>query len=323
MSFIKLKIKGLILISIIVFITKIFSFYLYIGSITIAILIGVLYNYLYSLNDSLKEGVNFSEKYFLSIAIILMGANIDVSILNTNISKNIYLVIIIIIVGLFSSFILGKLFKLSNSLSFLIGIGNGVCGSSAIVSTSSIIKPKKEDIILSISIINFLGVISIFLVPTVIHFFYKGDIANQGIIIGSTIQAIGQVTAAGFMMSNEIGEIAVFIKMIRILMLVPILLFLALFFSIYDYKMTKNISFQFPYFIIGCLSIFIATNYGLIPLFILPIIKIVSKYALLFSMAAIGLNISLKSIFNKGLKVFLVGIISFGLQIAASIYLLS
>ena len=323
LSFIRSKIKGLILVSIIVLIAKIFSVYLYISSITITILIGVLYNYLYPLNDSFKEGINFSEKHFLSIAIILMGANIDVSILDTNISKNIYLVIIIILVGLCSSFILGKLFKLSNALSFLIGIGNGVCGSSAIVSTSSIIKPKKEDIILSVSIINLLGAISIFLIPTVINFCYKGDIINQGIIIGSTIQAIGQVTAAGFMMSNEIGEIAVFIKMIRILMLVPILLFLALFFSIYDYKITKNISFSFPYFIIGFLFILVARNYDLIPLFILPVIAIVSKYTLLFAVVGIGLTIPLESIFSKGLKVFLVGLISFSLQIAVCIYLLS
>jgi uncharacterized integral membrane protein (TIGR00698 family) len=322
MSFINSKIKGLILVSAIVFITKIFSVYLYIGSITIAILIGILYNYLYPLNESFKEGVNFAEKYFLSIAIILMAANLEVSILDTNIYKNIYLVIIIIMVGIFSSFIFGKLFKLSNNLSFLIGIGNGVCGSAAIISTSSIIKPKKEDIILSISIINILGTISIFLIPMVIHFFYKGDIANHGIIIGSTIQAIGQVTAAGFMMGNETGEIAILIKMIRILMLIPILLLL-LSLSIRNYKITKNISFPFPYFIIGFLFISVARIYGLIPLFMLPVIAIVSKYTFLFAMVAIGLTIPLKSIFSKGLKVFLVGLISFSLQIAACIYLLS
>jgi len=320
MSFINSKIKGLILVSAIVLITKVFSVYLYIGSITFAILIGILYNHLFPINEPFKEGVNFVEKYFLSIAIILMGANLDGSILNTNIYKNIYLVIIIIMVGIFSSFIFGKLFKLSNNLSFLIGIGNGVCGSAAIVSTSSIIKPKKEDIILSISIINILGTISIFLIPMVIHFFYKGDVANHGIIIGSTIQAIGQVTAAGFMMGNEIGEIAILIKMIRILMLIPILLLL---FSIRNYKITKKISFPFPHFIIGFLFIFMARNYGLIPLFMLPAIEIVSKYTLLFAMAAIGLTTPLKSIFSKGLKVFLVGLISFSLQIVVCIYMLS
>jgi len=320
MSFINSKIKGLILVSAIVLITKVFSVYLYIGSITFAILIGILYNHLWPINEPFKEGVNFVEKYFLSITIILMGANLDASILNTNIYKNIYLVIIIIMVGIFSSFIFGKLFKLSNNLSFLIGIGNGVCGSAAIVSTSSIIKPKKEDIILSISIINILGTISIFLIPMVIHFFYKGDVANHGIIIGSTIQAIGQVTAAGFMMGNEIGEIAILIKMIRILMLIPILLLL---FSIRNYKITKKISFPFPHFIIGFLFIFMARNYGLIPLFMLPAIEIVSKYTLLFAMAAIGLTTPLKSIFSKGLKVFLVGLISFSLQIVVCIYMLS
>ena len=66
-----------------------------------------------------------------------------------------------------------------------------------------------------------------------------------------------------------------------------------------------------------------ARNYGLIPLFMLPAIEIVSKYTLLFSMAAIGLTTPLKSIFSKGLKVFLVGLISFSLQIVVCIYMLS
>ena len=75
--------------------------------------------------------------------------------------------------------------------------------------------------------------------------------------------------------------------------------------------------------LIGFIAFAIAVNYNLIPLSLLPMINILSKYSLLFAMAAIGLNISLESILRVGPRVFLVGIISFGLQIVLSIYLLS
>ena len=323
LDFIKKNIKGLLLVSFVVFISRILSIYLYIGPVAISIILGMIINYLYPLDKSFKEGITFSEKYLLSIAIIFMGAGLDLSILGLIESEIIYIILAIIVVAIFSSLIIGKIFNLSNSLSFLIGIGNGVCGASAIAGASSIIKSKKEDIVLSISIINLLGTMGIFIVPLCINLFFEGDINNIGIIIGSTIQAVGQVTAAGFIMGDEVGEIAVLTKMIRILMLGPILIILTFYCSVLKYKISKKISFTIPFFIIGFIVFIIAVNCNLIPLFLLPIISTLSKYSLLFAMAAIGLNISLQSILRSGPKVFLVGFISFGLQIVLSIYLLS
>jgi len=296
---------------------------LYIGSVAISILLGMIINYFFSIDKSFKSGIKFSEKYLLSIAIIFMGAGLNFSVLELIEFNIIYTILLIIVFAIFSSLLIGKLFNLSNSLSFLIGIGNGICGASAIAGASSIMKSKKEDIALSISVINLLGTIGIFIVPLFINLFFEGDVNNIGVIIGSTIQAVGQVTAAGFIMSNEIGEVAVITKMIRILMLGPILILITFYYSFSNYKVSKKISFPIPFFIIGFIAFAIAVNYNLIPLSLLPMINILSKYSLLFAMAAIGLNISLESILKDGPRVFLVGFISFGLQIVLSIYLLS
>lgn len=323
MNFIKKYIKGLLLVSFVVFISKILSIYLYIGSVAISILLGMIINYFFSIDKSFKSGIKFSEKYLLSIAIIFMGAGLNFSVLELIEFNIIYTILLIIVFAIFSSLLIGKLFNLSNSLSFLIGIGNGICGASAIAGASSIMKSKKEDIALSISVINLLGTIGIFIVPLFINLFFEGDVNNIGVIIGSTIQAVGQVTAAGFIMSNEIGEVAVITKMIRILMLGPILILITFYYSFSNYKVSKKISFPIPFFIIGFIAFAIAVNYNLIPLSLLPMINTLSKYSLLFAMAAIGLNISLESILKDGPRVFLVGFISFGLQIVLSIYLLS
>ena len=323
LNFIKNNIKGLILISFIVLFAQILSIYILIGSVTISIILGLIINYIYPLDKSFRKGINFSEKYLLSAAIIFMGASLDLSILSLIESKIIYNVIIVMIIAIISSLILGKIFNFSNSFSFLIGIGNGVCGSSAIAGASSILKSKKEDIVLSISIINILGSLGIFLVPLAIKLFFDGNTDNIGVIIGSTIQAFGQVAAAGFIMSNEIGELAVLVKMIRILFLGPILVILTLFYSFSDKNISKKTSFPIPPFIIGFLCLVLAVNFNLIPLFLIPILSYLSKYALLFAMAAVGLNISLNSMANNGPKVFLLALISFSMQIGVSIYLLS
>ena len=67
--------------------------------------------------------------------------------------------------------------------------------------------------------------------PEIIQLFNITDVEQQSIIIGGTIQAVGQVTAAGFIMGDEVGKFATFIKMVRILMLGPMLIILGLLFS--------------------------------------------------------------------------------------------
>ena len=322
MSLIKINFKGLLLVAITVLLSKLLSNFIYIDAIIISIFLGLIINVLYKPDTSFKPGIAFSEKYLLSFAIILMGANLDFSIINMIETKTLYTIILVIFVSLSSSLALGRIFNLSKSLSLLIGFGNGICGASAIASVSKIIKSKKEDIALSITIINLLGFIGIFIVPFLLNYFFGESIIQKGIIIGSTIQSIAHVTAAGFMVDNQIGEIAILVKMIRILMLGPLLICLTLFFSFYNYNSSKNKSISIPYFIVGFIFFLILSNYNYIPLPLLPLLNQISYYALLFSMAAIGLNLSLKHLITKGFVVFLVGLISFSLEIATAIYFL-
>ena len=228
----------------------------------------------------------------------------------------------LILTSILSSMILGKIFQLSPQLSIMLGIGNGICGSSAIAAASPILNADDDDIGLSISTINILGAFGIFILPLAINLFFEGSIEKQGIIIGSTIQAVGQVTAAGFIMGDEIGQTATLIKMIRILMLGPILIGLTF---IYSSKIenNKHAIFSIPIFIVGFTVLCIIVNLGLIPDQVLPFLSNISKYCLLFAMSAIGLNVSIKSIINKGYKVFIVASLSFGLQIFLAICLLS
>ena len=321
-KFFKDNIPGFLLISFVVLIASFVSVYIKIGSIACAIILGILVKFLFPIHNSLASGINFSEKHLLSLAIILMGANLDASVLKI-IEWNVFLLIVLLIlVAIISSLVLGRLFKLSPLLSLLLGIGNGICGSSAIAGAAPIIKAKDEDVGLSISTINILGAIGIFFVPFCLDLFFSGAIENAGIVIGSTIQAVGQVTAAGFIMGDDIGEIATLIKMVRILMLGPILVLLTLIYMKKTEKTSLSI-FPIPFFIVGFIIFIFLFNYNFIPAFLLPIIKVICKYLLMFAMTAIGLKISLKSIIRKGSKVFAVGMITFCIQIILAIVFLS
>ena len=78
-----------------------------------------------------------------------------------------------------------------------------------------------------------------------------------------------------------------------------------------------------PFFIVGFIIFIFLFNYNFIPDFLLPTIKVICKYSLMFAMVAIGLKISFKSMVSKGPRVFAVGMITFCIQITLAIVFLS
>ena len=146
-------IPGLLLTSLIGYISLFLGNYISIGSVAISILIGfILNNTLLSGYSIYDAGVDFSEKKLLSGAIILLGASLNFTFLNFKIISIIFLIIIF---SILICYLLGNLLDLDKDISILLGIGNGICGSSAIAGASKIINPSKEQIGISIAIINF------------------------------------------------------------------------------------------------------------------------------------------------------------------------
>ena len=309
-------IPGLLLTSLITFLSIYFSSFIPIGSVAIAILMGISINNTFlNQTEIFKTGISFSEKQLLSLAIILLGASLNFNKVMLIPVSSIIFIICIIFISLLFCYLLGKIFGLNKNLSILLGIGNGVCGSSAIAGASKVLDADKNDIGVSIAIINTLGAISIFILPYILmNFFPHFTNEQSGFLIGSTVQAVGQVTATGFIINQEVGEYATFIKMIRIIMLGPILLFLS-FFIKNKSKNNPTGMFNIPYFITGFIIFSLLVTFNFIPENLLLIIQQLSKILLVIAMAGIGLNISFRNIFEFGFKSFTIAALAFSLQI--------
>ena len=223
---------GLIVACLIAVISIYLSEYFIIGSKTMAIILGFLMsNIFFRSNHIVSTGISFSEKTLLTFAIILLGTQVDIHSLGFIDYKIFLFILIIIALSIIICLLIGRLFGLSNNVSLLIGIGNGICGSAAIAGASKILNSKKEDIVVSIAIINTLGIVSIFIFPIIISLIPIFSEQEIGLLIGSTIQAFGQVTATGFIISDDVGHYASIIKMIRIALLGPFLIIISIWFN--------------------------------------------------------------------------------------------
>lgn len=312
---------GILFCSIIGIVALFSAEYIPIGAVTIAIILGIMVGNITKLGEFFEKGIHFTEKRILPFAIALMGVNLNFMILKELGYKSILIIIVGIVVTIMSSIALAKVFKFDKKFALLLGIGNGICGSSAIAATEQIIGVKKEEVGLSIAIVNFLGTIGVFLLPAISTVILKLNNIASGLLIGNTLQAVGQVVAAGFSIDEIAGQTATIVKMGRILMLTPVIFILIIIFSgrntaPIDGRRIKKVGI--PLFIIGFTLLSLVPTFELLPEKHIEIIGNVSHYALILAMAGIGLKITFANILRDGKSALLIGSINFTIQIMFS-----
>jgi uncharacterized integral membrane protein (TIGR00698 family) len=310
----KIYTYGIALAVFIAFCSIILSQYIQIGTATFAILLGILVANIIKIPEKYEKGITFSEKTILGFAIALMGINLDFTVLATLGIKTIVLIVFSMIITIYSSILLGKYLKIDTKLALLLGIGNGVCGSSAISATYKIIKSNKEFVGISIAVVNLLGTIGIFLLPFV-AFLFGLDNIDSGILIGNTLQAVGQVTAAGFSVSEASGLSATTVKMGRILMLTPLIFILIYLFAKNNDDKDEKTKTNIPLFIIFFILFSIVGSTEFLDIKYKEIISDTAYYTSLVALSAIGLKINFASIKDNAITALKLSSIVFFIQI--------
>ncbi len=288
-----------------------------IGAVALAIIMGIIIGNLGRPGPAFVAGIGFCEKHILSFAIALMGVKLDFTILRNLGYESVLLVISGVIFTLSSALVAGKLFHLDRKFALLLGIGSGICGSSAIAATEKIIGNSEEEVGLSVAIVNALGTLGIFLLPFMASMVLGFSDLNSGLLVGNTLQAVGQVVAGGFAISDVAGQTATIIKMTRILMLFPVVFFLIFVFS----KQTRTDHInkpKIPGFIVGFILFSLVPTFNLLPGRWISLLGKSSHIALIVAMAGIGLKITFQSILQNGKSALATGGLIFLLQIIFS-----
>lgn len=312
--------KGLVLSITIAVVAWLCAFIIPIGSVAIAIILGVIVGNIIKLDSSYSTGITYAEKTLLGYAIALMGINLDFGVLSALGFKTIVIIILGMIVTIYSSVLLGRFFGIDKKFALLLGIGNGVCGASAISASAPVLKADKNSIGISIAIVNLLGTIGIFLVPFIAFSFGLNEI-DAGILVGNTLQAVGQVTAGGFSISHDAGVSATAVKMGRVLLLTPLIFILIYMFHVKSSEENTK-GAKVPGFIIVFVLMSLLSSFGIVGETLKTIISNASHILLIIAMAAIGLKIHFSSIKSDGKVALKLASIVFIIQILFTLTLL-
>ena len=286
----------------------------YVGGITLAIILGLIIGNIFKLNRRFEPGVKFSEKNILAYAIMLIGLNLNFNILTKLGYQSIAIIIFMVFTIILISLFVGKLVGISKSFSLLIGVGSAICGSSAIAAVAPMVTKQEEEVGISISVVNLLGILGIFFMP-ILALTLKFNDSLSGLMIGGTLQAVGHVVAAAFSLNDLVGEFATVVKMGRILMLGPVILLFGFFMRSGDTNRRSG-KFILPNYLIGFIILSIVGTAQILPMELAGFLKLISKILLSTAMAAIGLKIRLESLFRQGPQALATGAVLFTIQIA-------
>lgn len=268
-----------------------------------ALLLGIAFHFLAE-EGRCVSGIDFTAKKVLRFGVALLGVRISVDLLLALGPGLIALLVLAIICTILFGLLGAKLLGRGWRLALLTGGSVAICGASAAMAIAAVL-PKNQFsernlifTILSVTVLSTMAMIAYPLVTNTLGLDHRA----AGVFLGGTIHDVAQVVGAGFSVSEETGETATLIKLIRVTMLAPVVLVFSLAFRNMqsgDAEISKRPPL-IPGFVLGFLVLAALNSFGVLPEMVVSTASDVSRWALLLGIAAVGMKTALKNIFDVG-----------------------
>ena len=173
-----------------------------------------------------KPVIVFASRKVLRLGVVFLGFQISIEKFIEVGPRGLLAVALIVVTVFLSLRTLSRKFGISDSLGTLIAGGFAICGATAIAAISSTRKNEDRDVSYAVAIVTLCGTLSVFVIPLIATFLSLSD-PTIGAWIGAAVHDVGQVIAAASMVSDEALDSAVIVKLTRVVLLIPLILFLA------------------------------------------------------------------------------------------------
>ena len=294
---------GLLVSSVIAIAAQFLSEHYGAPAMLMALLLGIAFHFLAE-EGRCVEGIEFTARTVLRLGVALLGARISVELLIELGPELILLVIggviLTILFGLVGARMLGRGWRLG----LLTGGSVAICGASAAMAIAAIL-PKNQYsernltfTVLSVTVLSTLAMVAYPVLTQAIGL----DDKSAGVFLGGTIHDVAQVVGAGFSVSDPAGEAATLVKLMRVTLLAPVVLIMAL-------VIRANLDARpdgsarpplIPGFVAAFLCLAALNSFSLIPDVVKQPLSDLSRWALLISIAAVGMKTSLRRIMDVG-----------------------
>ncbi len=283
----------------------------------VGIVLGMLYanSLRNNLPDTWVPGIQFCSKRVLRIGIILYCFRLTFQDVTAVGVPAICVDAIVVTVTILGGMLIGRMLKMDRELTLLTSVGSGICGAAAVLGAESAIKTQPYKTAVAVSTVVIFGTIAMFLYPVL----YRNGVfalspEEMGIFTGATVHEVAHVVGAGNAMGKAVSDPAIIVKMIRVMMLVPVLLVIS--YAMARAAVTRRGAktggkVSMPWFAILFLVVIGFNSFDLLPAATVDFINNFDTFLLTMAMTALGAETSIDKFKKAGFKPFLLAFILF------------
>lgn len=268
-----------------------------------ALLLGIAMSFIYE-DTKCKAGIEFTACHILRIGVALLGLRIAFGDLAAMGWKTGVLLIFAVGSTIFVGMFLAKALGLKKRFGLLTGGSVGICGASAAMAISAVLPQSKEndrDTLLTIVGVTALSTVAMVVYP-IAAIYFQLDETQTSLFLGATIHDVAQVVGAGYSVSEQTGDLATLTKLVRVAFLMPVVMCILLVLRL-NFDSSKNAKPPgVPGFLIAFAILMSLNSLVNLPVVITDTATDISRFALIISIAAIGMKSNLSQMLTVGVK---------------------
>ena len=280
----------------------------------VGIVLGMIYaNTLRAaLPASFTPGIQFCSKRILRLGIILYGFRLTLQDVTEVGIPAIIVDALMVTITICGGVMVGKWLKMDKEISLLTSVGAGICGAAAVLGAESALRVKPYKTAVAVSTVVIFGTISMFLYPVL----YRNGVFSispelMGIFTGASVHEVAHVVGAGNAMGENVGSVAIIVKMIRVMMLVPVLLVISYTVARKASKSDAQGKINTPWFAILFLVVIVLNSFIPLSDSVRNGINTFDTFLLTMAMTALGAETSFDKFKKAGSKPFVLALILF------------
>lgn len=268
-------------------------------------------------------GVAFAASGLLKLGIVLLGVRLDARAL-VELGP---LVLAGSVLGAVAAFaaveVAGRFWRVPIDLRRAVGMGTSICGASAIAAALPLLRARAEHASVAIGSISVLGTVGVL-------GFAAWDALERvagswtAVLAGATLQEVGHVVAVGTSVGGADGDVALLVKLSRVVLLAPMLVALGAWMRAEGTADAEGaeegaagattLSTRpplLPGFVLGFLALGLATSAGWVPDGAAAGLAVAGTAVTAVAMAAIGLRVDARSLGPAGRSAMGLAVVGF------------
>ena len=274
---------------------------LHVSALLLVILLGMAWKTLLPEPAAVIPGIRMAQRPVLRWAVAGLGFRLSLGELVRIGGPALIVVVVSTFAALLFGWWIARRLGVSEKLGVLLGVGGAICGASAVVAADSVVQGERRDAAVALGIITLLGTVGILLYPLLGHALRMPEFV-YGVWAGASLHEMAQVVAAAFGVSDEAARVATVVKLARISLLAPVVLYLGWSLRHRHLEAGRAKVAPVPWFLVLFVLFAALNSTGWLPAATLDRVRRVDLWLLCVGMAGVGLQTGFSDLRSAGAR---------------------